>query len=87
MQLKTANIGPTIMQQIVPTSAHLIVPFQCLINKTNHVKAILGVHSAYILHTRAFGTYLLGGYLPCKKIIMCGIFQNIHKCLYFNTPY
>jgi hypothetical protein len=22
---------------------------------------------SYILHTRAFGTYLLGGYLPCKK--------------------
>jgi hypothetical protein len=24
---------------------------------------------SYILHTRAIGTYLLGGYLPCKKII------------------
>ena len=22
---------------------------------------------SYILHTRVFGTYLLGGYLPCKK--------------------
>ena len=22
---------------------------------------------SYILHTLAFGTYLLGGYLPCKK--------------------
>jgi hypothetical protein len=22
---------------------------------------------SYILHTRAFGNYLLGGYLPCKK--------------------
>ena len=22
---------------------------------------------SYILHTRAFGTYLWGGYLPCRK--------------------
>ena len=27
-----------------------------------------GCTPSYILHTRAFGTYLLGGgYLPCKK--------------------
>jgi hypothetical protein len=24
---------------------------------------------SYVLHTSVFGTYLLGGYLPCKKII------------------
>ena len=26
-----------------------------------------GFTPSYILHTRAFGTYLLGGYLPCRK--------------------
>jgi len=33
------------------------------------VYSLLGeITPSYILHTRAFGTYLLGGgYLPCKK--------------------
>ena len=32
------------------------------------MEGILGEFTpSYILHTRAFGTYLLGGYLPCKK--------------------
>jgi hypothetical protein len=29
---------------------------------------------SYILHTRAFGTYLLGGYLPCKKTYKVMVF-------------
>ena len=36
-----------------------------------------GFTPSYILHTRAFGTYLLGGYFTLqKKIIRYGIFQN-----------
>jgi hypothetical protein len=29
---------------------------------------------SYILHTRAFGAYLLGGYLPCKKYYKVMVF-------------
>jgi hypothetical protein len=37
------------------------------INSWNLVFESRGDHSLLYLHTRAFGTYLLGGYLPCKK--------------------
>jgi hypothetical protein len=30
-------------------------------------KSLGEITSSYILHTRVFGTCLLGGYLPCKK--------------------
>ena len=35
-----------------------------------------------LMHTCALMTYL-----PCRNIIRYGIFQNKHKCLYFETSY
>jgi len=56
--------------------------------KPNNMEKVLGGCSAsYILHTRAFGTYLLGAIYLAKNIIRHGIFQNKGKCLSFNTPY
>jgi hypothetical protein len=46
-----------------------------------------GALPLYILYTCAFGTYLLGGYLPCIENYKVWFFQNKGKCLYFNTPY
>jgi hypothetical protein len=55
---------------------------------------------SYILHTRAFGTYLLGDYLPCKKIIrwwyftckmreniICDVILHVNMFHYFKIPY
>jgi hypothetical protein len=38
-----------------------------LINKDKRIVLLGEITPSYILYTRAFGTYLLGGYLPCKK--------------------
>ena len=35
--------------------------------KRDQTSPLGGCTQSYILHTRAFTTYLLGGYLPCKK--------------------
>ena len=44
---------------------------------------------SYILHTRAFGTYLLGGgdYLPCRKDYKVIIFLHVNMFHYFKIPY
>ena len=59
-----------------------------------------GFTPSYILHTRAFGTYLLGGYLPCKKNIrwwyftcknpknvICHVILHVKMFEYFKIPY
>jgi hypothetical protein len=73
------------------------------IRKELNMRCGLGeITPSYILHTRAFGTYLLGGggYLPCKKIIrwwyftckkleniICDGILHVNMFHYFKIPY
>ena len=41
-----------------------------------HHAHLKGFTPFYILHTHVFGTYLLGGYLPCRKDYKVWYFQN-----------
>jgi hypothetical protein len=43
--------------------------------------------ASYILHTPAFGTYLLGGYLPCKKDYKVMVFYMLKAWKYYMWWY